>query len=84
MDHNNDSVLENFNRVHRGEVTNVSFSHANVVMLSRDHYHLLCEALENMLAAFDSPIARRRMPSDFAAEARQVARAALQQENEHE
>jgi hypothetical protein len=112
MDHNDDSVLENFHRVHRGEVTNVSFSHANVVMLSREHYHnlhatlegvveqcardmcerdallarnhLLCEALENMLGVFDSPLARRRMPGDFAAEVIRVARAASQQESEHE
>lgn len=37
----------------------------------------LLEALQNMIGAFDNPIVRRKLPSDFNAEAIQSARAAI-------
>jgi len=37
----------------------------------------LLEALQNMIGAFDNPIARRKLPSDFNSEAIQSARAAI-------
>lgn len=37
----------------------------------------LLEALQNMIGAFDNPIVRRKLPSDFNSEAIQSARAAI-------
>ncbi|MFP2409146.1 hypothetical protein ACLEVB_17285 [Enterobacter ludwigii] len=37
----------------------------------------LLEAMQNMIGAFDNPIVRRKLPSDFNSEAIQSARAAI-------
>lgn len=37
----------------------------------------LLEALQNMIGAFDNPVVRRKLPSDFNSEAIQSARAAI-------
>jgi len=41
--HTADSIIEEFNRVDSGQVTNVHFSHANVVMCSKEHYAALMD-----------------------------------------
>ena len=48
-------------------------SDANLIAAAPD----LLEALQNMIGAFDNPIARRKLPSDFNSEAIQSAREAI-------
>ena len=37
--HTDKAILETFKRVDEGKVDNAMFSHANVVMLSKEYYH---------------------------------------------
>jgi len=47
-------------------------------MTDAEKIKLLTEALQNMMAAFDSPISRMRLKSGFAEECRQSGRDALE------
>ena len=58
------------NDEHRGPV---AMANAQLIAAAPD----LLEALQNMIGAFDNPIVRRKLPSDFNSEAIQSARAAI-------
>ena len=49
---------------------------ARILELEADNA-ILVEAMQNMMGAFDTPIARRKIPGAFAKEARNTAKALL-------
>lgn len=44
--HSPESVYKTFQEIAAGHYTNAHFSHADVVMVSKEHYAMLCTAWE--------------------------------------
>jgi hypothetical protein len=70
------ALIHSNGRVHIGEASVEECERVATLMCAAPK---LLDALEAMLGAFDTPIARRRMGDAFSEEARAMARAAVQE-----
>lgn len=52
--HSDASIVEAFNEINSGELTNTIFANANVVMLSKQAYYELVEKTESKIVKIDS------------------------------
>jgi hypothetical protein len=78
--HKPEHIVQVFNDIDSGKYPNVSFSHANVAMISKDVYYQMCYELEELRKA--SSMALKSL--EEAAESIAALRWALYEEDEND